>query len=127
MKKSIAFVLVFVFVLSLVGCSSGIEFEAENIKNIFVSSLPGGYDYSFSGDDANAIVDYLVNFDLTPYYEVIDEVGMAWVISIEYENGRTTRVYHNCNKYIKVDDGSWYKMSFEEANRFNTLLDELSK
>ncbi len=131
MKKLIALVLTLACVLVLIGCSSakeeGLLLKTENVKNVFMSSSPEGYAYLFSGDDANAVVDYFANLHITPYTKVIDETGMSWVISIEYENGQTKTVYYLCGKYIKGDDDSFYKIICNEASHFDTLLDELSK
>ena len=125
MKKWISFVLALVCAVALVGCSK-LLIKEESVKNISVSSVPAGYEYSFQGDDAQAIIDYLTNLNLTPHNGIFDEVGMTWDISIEYENGDAVRISHNCNKYIRMNDGSWYQMTFEEANRFSTLLEELN-
>ena len=64
MKKLLIITLAFLYVLSMVGCSQqpqqvqGGQLLAEgNIVKIDVSSLPEGYDYSFSGADAKAIID----------------------------------------------------------------------
>ena len=99
--------------------------DGSSIKSISVTSSPKGYEYSFKGDDAQAIVDYLESLHLTPFSGINSEDGMAWVISIEDKNGKITTVYHSCNKYIMAEGGSLYEMIFEEANRFSTLLYEL--
>jgi hypothetical protein len=99
--------------------------DENDIKSISVTSSPEGYEYSFKGDDAQAIVDYLENLHLTPFSGINSEDGMTWVISIEDKNGKITTVYHSCNKYIMAEDGSLYEMIFEEANRFSSLLYEL--
>ena len=100
-----------------------------NVINIDISSLPEGYNYSFSGEDAKAILDYLLSLNLeSNFKENPDEYsGMTWVISLKYEDGNTSTVYHFGNMFIRVKGGSWYKMTYEEANRFNTLLDELDQ
>jgi hypothetical protein len=99
--------------------------DENSIKSISVTSSPEGYEYSFKGADAQAIVDYLESLHLTPFSGINSEDGMAWVISIEHKNGKITTVYHSCNKYIMAEDGSLYEMIFEEANRFSSLLHEL--
>lgn len=99
--------------------------DENSIKSISVTSSPEGYEYSFKGDDAQAIIDYLESLHLTPYLGLPSETGMTWVISIEYENGKITTVYHSCNKYIMAEGGLRYEMIFEEANRFSSLLYEL--
>lgn len=99
-----------------------------NVVKIDVSSLPEGYNYSFSGEDAQAIIDYLSTLNLESEFEENpnEYTGMTWVIALEYENGDTFKIYH-FGKFIRSQNGSWYKMSFEEASRFDALLAELDK
>ena len=135
MKKIIAIVLVCICVLGIVGCSQqpqqvqGGQLLAEgNVINIDVSSLPEGYNYSFSGADAKAIVDYLSTLNLESNFEENpnEYMGVTWAISLKYENGDTLTLYHFGNMFIRSEKGSWYKMTYDEANRFDTLLDELN-
>ena len=135
MKKIIAIVLVCICVLGIVGCSQqpqqvqGGQLLAEgNVINIDVSSLPEGYNYSFSGADAKAIVDYLSTLNLESIFEENpnEYTGMTWVISLKYENGDVLTIYHYGNMFIRVKGGSWYKMTYDEASRFDALLNELS-
>ena len=51
---------------------------------------------------------------------------MAWVISLEYDNGDVLTVYHFGNMFIRTENGPWYKMTYDEAKRFDTLLNELN-
>ena len=134
MKKLLIITLAFLYVLSMVGCSQqpqqvqGGQLLAEgNIVKIDVSSLPEGYDYSFSGADAKAIIDYLSTLNLESNFEENPNEydGMTWVISLKYENGDALTIYHFGNMFIRVKGGSWYKMTYDEASRFDTLLDEL--
>ena len=133
-KKIIAIVLICICVLGIVGCSQqpqqvqgGLLLAEGNVINIDVSSLPEGYNYSFSGADAKAIVDYLSDLNLESNFEENPNEydGMTWVISLKYENGDVLTIYHFGNKFIRVKGGSWYRMTYDEASRFDTLLDEL--
>ena len=135
MKKIIAIVLICICMLGIVGCSQqpqqvqGGQLLAEgNVINIDVSSLPEGYNYSFSGADAKSIVDYLSTLNLESNFEENpnEYAGMTWVISLKYENGDTLTIYHSGNMFIRANGGSWYKMTYDEASRFDTLLDELN-
>ncbi len=135
MKKLMTIVLVCICVLVSVGCSQkpqhvqGNQLLTEgNVINIDVSSLPKGYNYSFSGEDAKAIIDYLSTLNLESNFEENPNEydGMTWVISLKYENGNTLKIYHLGNMFIRSEKGSWYRMTYEEANRFDTLLDELN-
>lgn len=141
MKKLVAFVLVLILIVCFCGCnnhqaqngdnqqSQDVKLlEEGNVKSVSVTSLPEGYEYSFSGDDAKTVVDYLVNLNLiTEFKENPNEyVGMTWVISLEYENGDTTIIYHFGNMFIRTESGPWYQMTYEEASRFDALLNELN-
>ena len=135
MKKLLTIALAFLCVLGMVGCSQqpqqaqGNQLLAEgNVIKIDVSSLPEGYNYSFDGEDAKEIIDYLSNLNLQSNFEENpnEYTGMTWVISLKYENGDELTVYHFGNMFIRTEKGSWYKMTYDEANRFDTLLDELN-
>ena len=142
MKKLIVLVLALICVIGLVGCSdvttdeslSNVTTEGslllrnDDVKKISVSSQPEGYNYSFEGEDAEKVIDYLSNLNLIEEFEENPNYynGMTWVISLEYSDGDVLQIYHFGNMFIRSEKGSWYKMIFEEANRFNTLLDELN-
>ena len=135
MKKLLTIALAFLCVLGMVGCGQqpqqvqGNQLLAEgNVIKIDVSSLPEGYNYSFDGEDAKEIIDYLSNLNLQSNFEEDpnEYTGMTWVISLEYDNGEILTVYHFGNMFIRSEKGSWYRMTYDEANRFDTLLDELN-
>lgn len=125
MKRILIMILALAICLPILSGCSLQNLDENSIKRISVTSLPKGYEYSFKGDDAQAIVDYLESLHLTSFSGINSEDGMTWVISIEDKNGKITTVYHSCNKYIMAEDGSLYEMIFEEANRFGSLLYEL--
>ena len=135
MKKLLTIALAFLCLLGMVGCSQqpkqvqGNQLLAEgNVIKIDVSSLPEGYNYSFDGEDAKEIIDYLSNLNLQSNFKENpnEYAGMTWVIFLEYDNGDELTVYHFGNMFIRTEKGSWYKMTHDEANRFDTLLDELN-
>ena len=99
-----------------------------NVACADISSLPEGYNYLFSGEDARAIVDYLSNLTLiSDFPENPNEYsGMTWAISLKYDNGEDITVYHFGNMFIRFGNGSWYKMLIEEAIQFDTLLYQLN-
>lgn len=102
--------------------------QAGYVTQVAVSSLPEGYAYAYEGEDALAIVDYLDSLSLqSRFKEDPDEyTGMTWVISVDYADGSTVTVYHSGNMFIRTADGPWYRMEYEEADRFHALLDELN-
>ena len=134
MKKNAASVLLLCCLLCLAGCNlrasvSGTQLLKEGTATkIAVTSMPESYDYSFSGEDAAAVINYLSGLNLvTDYPENPNEYdGMTWVITVEYTDGSTATVYHFGNMFIRADSGPWYKMSFDEANQFESLLNELN-
>jgi hypothetical protein len=54
-------------------------------------------------------------------------VGMTWDIVLEYEDGTTETVYHFGNKFICKSGGPWYRMTYEQASAFDSLLWELNE
>jgi hypothetical protein len=102
--------------------------QAGDVTRVTVSSLPGGYAYAYEGENAMAIVDYLDSLSLRSEFEEDpnEYYAMSWVISVEYADGSTVTVYHFGNMFIRAEDGPWYRMEYEEANRFHALLDELN-
>ena len=102
--------------------------QAGDVTRVAVSSLPGSYAYAYEGEDALAIVDYLDSLSLrSEFEEDPDEyVGMTWVIAVDHADGSTVTVYHFGNMFIRNEDGPWYRMEYEEAERFHALLDELN-
>lgn len=125
MKRILIMILSLAVCLPILSGCGLPKLDENSIKSISVTSSPEGYEYSFKGADAQAIVDYLESLHLTPFSGINSEDGMTWVISIEDKNGKITTVYHSCNKYIMAEGGLRYEMIFEEANRFSTLLYEL--
>lgn len=98
----------------------------DGVIGIEVSSLPETESYSFSGDDADKIIDYLSGLNLTSYSEDDVYYGMTWVIAVEYENGDVVTVYHFGNFLIRADNGPWYEMKYREAEQFDALLEKLN-
>ena len=135
MKKLSAIILAFICVLGMAGCSQQLQqtkgkqllLEEGNVVKIEVSSFPGKESYSFSGEKAKAIIDYLADLNLeSDFEEKADKyMGRTWVISLEYDTGDKLNLYHLGNKFIRSEKGSWYKMTYDEASRFDTLLYEL--
>lgn len=135
MKKILTLLLIAIFCFLLfAGCGGANQKNNEQlllpstdgIVGIEVSSLPETESYSFSGEDADEIIDYLSSLNLTPYYEENLYNGMTWVIAVEYENGDVVTVYHSGNILIMSDNGPWYKMKYREAERFTSLLEKLN-
>ena len=128
MKKYIALLLSLVL---LAGCRAEQPrlLPEGTVTAVAVSNLPEGYDYSFTAGDAQAVADYLSGLTLTAKFpeNPNEYAGMTWVIELSYENGNTVTVYHFGNMFVRADDGPWYKMAYEEANRLGTLLHELGQ
>lgn len=135
MKKFTALVLLCICVFGMIGCNQQLQQVQGNqllvegdVVKIDISSLPEGYNYSFSGEDSKAIIDYLSTLTLESEFEEnpIEYMGMTWVIALEYENGDTLNIYHFGNMFIRSENNSWYRMPYEEASRFDTLLEQLN-
>jgi hypothetical protein len=131
MKKVAVFVLALLCVVALVGCSpayteGNILLKEGTVKRISVSTLPKGSDYSYTGKDAQAILDYLSSLDLVED-SAPPPPGGVWNIILEYEDGSTVKLYHSANEYIGISGGSQYKMTYEQASAFDSLLWELNE
>lgn len=147
MKRLVALVAVFAFLLLLVGCQEteiqSTETSRDNVSNQVsgsqlliegnvikcdVSSLPENYNYSFKGESVKKIVDYLSSLNLNSDIEKNPNDyygGITWRITLKYENGEALNIYHNANEFICAENGTWFKMTYEEAGRFDELLDEI--
>ena len=132
MKKIAVFVLALLCVVALVGCSpahteESVLLKEGTVKHISVSSWPEGYNYSYTGESAQAIVDYLSGLDLKKSSTGAPP-GMAWDIILEYEDGSTVELCHAGNSVIRVvGDSQYYKMTYEQASAFDSLLWELNE
>lgn len=130
MKRSI-FVLLLCFCLVFaISCDSE-EGSANNtvlddgvVKSIEVSSMPHGYEYSFDGNDAYAVIDYIRGLHLEADFPEDPDVytGMTWVVDIRYEDGTDTTVYMFGNMFIRKDNENWLKMDYNEAEAFGELI-----
>lgn len=99
----------------------------KTVTEIVVTSYPEGYEYTLEGDDIDEVIDYFSSLHLiSDFDEDPDEYdGETLCASIRYSDGTSSAVYHFGNMFIRADDGPWYKMDYEEATRFISLLDDL--
>lgn len=99
----------------------------KTITEIVVTSSPEGYIFTLEGDDIDEVIDYFSSLHLiSDFDEDPDEyVGVTLCASIRYSDGTSSAVYHFGNMFIRADDGPWYKMDYEEAAGFISLLDDL--
>ena len=132
MRKMISLVIASFLVLLIVGCGkdnadNSVLLKEGRIIQVHVSSMPEEYKYSFTGNSATKIVDYLKNLKLSSDYPENPDVycGMTWLITLTYTDGRKQIIYHFGNMFIKSDSTSWYKMNYEEAEQLDSLLKEL--
>ena len=131
MKKIAVFVLALLCVVALVGCSPAHAEESTllkegTVKRVSVTSVPEAYAYSYTGKDAQAILDYLSGLDLVED-SAPPPPGGVWNIILEYEDGSTVKLYHSANEYIGISGGAQYKMTYEQASAFDSLLWELNE
>lgn len=136
MRKLIVFLITLVLVAGIFAAcghdtnAAALELPRDaKIQTVSVSSLPEGYSYSFSGDEAIEIIDYLSGLNLIAVFSENpnEYTGMTWVISIEYEDQDGVTVYHFGNLFIRTENGPWYKMDFDEEAEFARLLEKLTK
>ena len=134
MKKRLLIIVLFIFIIVFsAGCGkASVEkstlIKKGTIEQITVHSLPEYYNYCFSAkSDIQAVTDYLLNLTLSSDFEENpnDYAGMTWVITLKYDDGSETVIYHFGNRFIRSGESSWYQMQYEEASQFDALMDEL--
>ena len=98
------------------------------VSQVEVSSLPEGYHYSFSGVAAETVRDYISALHLKAHFKESPELygGMTWVIRLVYEDGNEQTIYHFGNMFIREESGRWFRMEYEEAAAFESLLGKRS-
>ena len=128
-SKLVVVVMIVACLLTMTACSitvakGGTLLKEGHVRKISVSSRPEGYSYFFTGDRAQSIIDYISQLNLIDDYPENpgDYDGMTWVITLEYEDGTSLTIYHFGNMFIKAENGPWYKMTYEEASRFDKLV-----
>ena len=131
MKRILLMILTLTVCLPILSGCTPKQFKNLNesdIKSVSVSTLPEfyGYEYSFSGDEARAVVDYLSGLKLTPILISIPKGGMTWVIEIEYEDESETTVYLFGDE-IWINAKEKYLMQSEEKGVFEALIRNLNQ
>lgn len=131
MKRILLIILALAVCLPVLSGCAPKQFKNLNesdIKSVSVSTLPEfyGYEYSFSGEEARAVVDYLSGLKLTPLLISMPKGGMTWVIEIKYEDESETTVYLFGDE-IWINAKEKYLMQSEENGVFEALLEALKQ
>ena len=137
MKKFISIFLIVVFLFSVSGCSKAVVInENELIKKgeitkVTVTSLPDDSNYIHvytSSYKIKRIINYLNRLTLESEFieNPNDYVGGTLVIQINYKNGTVETVYHCANMFIRLNNGDWKRMKYEEAEQLDKIIDELN-
>lgn len=97
---------------------------SEGVLSVSASSLPEGYDYFFTGEDARKVVDYFSEAQFTSDYRDNPKelTGMMWVITIAYDDG-STETLREISPFILTQDGMYYK--YVQGMGFDAVLEEL--
>ena len=130
MKRILIMILALAICLPILSGCTPKQFKNLNesdIKSVSVSTLPEfyGYEYSFSGEEARAVVDYLSGLNLTPLLISVGKGGMTWVIEIKYEDESETTVYLFGDE-IWINAKEKYLLQPEEKGVFEALLEALN-
>lgn len=131
MKRILIMILALAICLPILSGCTPKQFKNLNesdIKSVSVSTLPEfyGYEYSFSGEEARAVVDYLSGLKLTPILISINKGGMTWVIEIKYEDESETTVYLFGDE-IWINAKEKYLLQPEENGVFEALIRNLNQ
>ena len=100
-----------------------------NTCAVDVSSLPSGYNYSFIGESAKKIFNYISSLSTTAVYDEDPNKhgGITWVISVKMDDGETFKVYYLTDMFIRTENGVWRKINSDKVSQFEDLLNELNK
>ena len=131
MKRILIMILALTVCLPVLSGCTPKQFKNLNeseIKSVSVTTLPEfyGYEYSFTGEEARAVVDYLSGLNLTPLLISVGKGGMTWVIEIKYEDESETTVYLFGDE-IWINAKEKYLMQSEENGVFEALLEALKQ
>ncbi len=128
MKRAYLFILCFLLVISC-ACTTQkngnvLLISEEGVSAAHVSSLPEGYDFSFSNNDAEWIREYIADLHLQASFREQPEMygGMTWVIRLTYNDGGTQTIYHFGNMFFRNENSRWYKMDYQEAAAFDDVI-----
>lgn len=131
MKRIMAFVLLTCLLFYLPGCRNSAPksqlIPDSEIKSIKISSLPEEFNYEYdSPQKIKSIIEYFNSLNLdSDFSENPDEyVGRTWVITCVFSSGDEFKLYHSGNKFLRSENSSWYKMNYEEAAKFESLIGE---
>lgn len=107
-----------------------LKIPVRGIQSIHISTLPFSDSYERVYTHAQKILDvtdYLNGLTLTEDFPENPDLcaGMTWVIEIINLDGSKNTVYHFGNMFIRVDSGRWYKMLYEEAENFSSVISSL--
>ncbi len=131
MRRILLMILTLAICLPILSGCTPKQFKNLNeseISSVSVTTSPEfyGYEYSFTGEEARAVVDYLSGLDLTPLLISVGKGGMTWVIEIEYEDESETTVYLFGDE-IWINAKEKYLMQPEENGVFEALLETLKQ
>lgn len=132
-KNCLGIILILtLLIIFLVGCKSQnikLSVIEEKINNIEISSLPESDNYNkilYNIEDIDTIVKYLNS--ITPFIakENPDEyVGQLITIKINYKDGSTKQYNHFGNKFIKEDEGEFYELKYDEAEKLEEIINNI--
>lgn len=130
MKRILLIILTLSICLPILSGCTPKQFKKLNeseISSVSITTLPEfyGYEYSFTGKEARAVVDYLSGLNLTPLLISVGKGGMTWVIEIKYEDESETTVYLLGDE-IWINAKEKYLMQSEENGVFEALLEALN-
>ncbi len=133
MKRSITLLFALtVFLFTLASCNSKVDtpilnFEAKNVKEISISTLPESNTYIRTintSEEITEIINYINNMNLEKdFSENPNEyTGMTIIIKFIYEDNSYVEVYSFGNMFLKVGNETWLRMKYDEAEALGELV-----
>ena len=131
MKKWIAWGMLFVCLFT-VGCGKQAQrnntlLPEETAVKAEVLAFPVSQNFTINGNDAQRLAEKLSGFTLAyvPGSDLETYTGQTWMFTFTYESGETAVAYVFADLFMRVNDGSWYKITDSKEGALEAFLDKL--
>ena len=101
-----------------------------SVVSVDVVTLPESQQYERHYTDEakiQAIISYFNNLTLSDNIDAAadESAGMSYLVTVTYNDGSELTYVHFGNKYLRINNGAWKEMRYEEAVHLEELLNEL--
>ncbi len=121
-------VIISILIVTL-NSTQSLKISDDNITAIMINTQPESEKYSRVYRDTekiNKIVGYLNEISLKGTFTENPDyyVGMTYIINISYADGSQNIVYHFGNMFIRLKEGEWKRMTYNQAQKLDKLIQD---